>query len=399
MSSQTQEEMRLFVEMITGVDLPQQSPPKPPSNHTRGDQKRPSFFKRGQDLANGPPSKSQKDSRSSSQTEASLHRSSEWPKAQTDLFHMRQASYDPAYGRRRRENWSIDSFESCHSRSASYQGPDVTTLPDGWRMAKDTDDRIFFVNLRTRVTSWIDPRTGHPYPGQTTQLGSRNPSASASRLPLPSNWEMAVTSAGQHYFINHVTKTTTWNDPRTNGADRRSESFDSRMEELRLQQQSLAAQQRVVEQRMAEEEQRQLRAMRRPSSLHCQEGISGLQPGPGLSRRTRSADMSTNRRTLSAPDGSGLMPLDAAADLSPQDPSLFTHHDLASSILEQAAPDHDDELIALLYDPELLAGEQQTKTSDSAYASIAERNHMADLDQISTMLDPWPCTREQYSEF
>ncbi|XP_036442153.1 WW domain-containing transcription regulator protein 1 isoform X2 [Colossoma macropomum] len=33
-------------------------------------------------------------------------------------------------------------------------------------------------------------------------------------LPLPPGWEMAYTSNGQKYFLNHVEKITTWHDPR-----------------------------------------------------------------------------------------------------------------------------------------------------------------------------------------
>ncbi|KAK2869175.1 hypothetical protein Q7C36_001046 [Tachysurus vachellii] len=33
-------------------------------------------------------------------------------------------------------------------------------------------------------------------------------------LPLPPGWEMAYTSTGQKYFLNHVEKITTWQDPR-----------------------------------------------------------------------------------------------------------------------------------------------------------------------------------------
>ncbi|XP_023197956.1 transcriptional coactivator YAP1-like isoform X4 [Xiphophorus maculatus] len=33
-------------------------------------------------------------------------------------------------------------------------------------------------------------------------------------VPLPDGWEMAKTSTGQRYFINHVHRTTTWQDPR-----------------------------------------------------------------------------------------------------------------------------------------------------------------------------------------
>ncbi|XP_068122958.1 transcriptional coactivator YAP1 isoform X4 [Hyperolius riggenbachi] len=33
-------------------------------------------------------------------------------------------------------------------------------------------------------------------------------------VPLPPGWEMAKTSSGQRYFLNHIEQTTTWQDPR-----------------------------------------------------------------------------------------------------------------------------------------------------------------------------------------
>lgn len=33
-------------------------------------------------------------------------------------------------------------------------------------------------------------------------------------VPLPAGWEMAKTSSGQRYFLNHNDQTTTWQDPR-----------------------------------------------------------------------------------------------------------------------------------------------------------------------------------------
>uniref|UniRef100_A0A2K5IG17 WW domain-containing protein n=1 Tax=Colobus angolensis palliatus TaxID=336983 RepID=A0A2K5IG17_COLAP len=33
-------------------------------------------------------------------------------------------------------------------------------------------------------------------------------------VPLPADWEMAKTSSGQRYFLNHIDQTTTWQDPR-----------------------------------------------------------------------------------------------------------------------------------------------------------------------------------------
>ncbi|KAI2531964.1 WWTR1 isoform 8, partial [Pan troglodytes] len=33
-------------------------------------------------------------------------------------------------------------------------------------------------------------------------------------LPLPPGWEMTFTATGQRYFLNHIEKITTWQDPR-----------------------------------------------------------------------------------------------------------------------------------------------------------------------------------------
>lgn len=34
------------------------------------------------------------------------------------------------------------------------------------------------------------------------------------RIPLPSNWEMATSSNGHHYYVDHSRQTTTNEDPR-----------------------------------------------------------------------------------------------------------------------------------------------------------------------------------------
>ncbi|NXR30415.1 WWTR1 protein, partial [Zosterops hypoxanthus] len=49
------------------------------------------------------------------------------------------------------------------------------------------------------------PRPGHPR--QRSCDGS-------DERPLPPGWEMALTQTGQRYFLNHIEKITTWQDPR-----------------------------------------------------------------------------------------------------------------------------------------------------------------------------------------
>ncbi|XP_029905941.1 WW domain-containing transcription regulator protein 1 isoform X1 [Myripristis murdjan] len=54
-----------------------------------------------------------------------------------------------------------------------------------------------------------------PSPGPQNHQHQRHQSFDvAEELPLPPGWEMAYTSNGQKYFLNHIEKITTWVDPR-----------------------------------------------------------------------------------------------------------------------------------------------------------------------------------------
>ncbi|XP_071399303.1 WW domain-containing transcription regulator protein 1 isoform X2 [Centroberyx affinis] len=56
---------------------------------------------------------------------------------------------------------------------------------------------------------------GSPSPGSQNHQHQRHQSFDvAEELPLPPGWEMAYTSNGQKYFLNHIEKITTWVDPR-----------------------------------------------------------------------------------------------------------------------------------------------------------------------------------------
>ena len=75
-------------------------------------------------------------------------------------------------------------------------------------MRTDTSCRLID---NTRSTTWVDPRRQRT---QTTQ-GQARATAPGSHLgPLPSGWEMRLTSTSRIYFVDHNTKTTTWDDPR-----------------------------------------------------------------------------------------------------------------------------------------------------------------------------------------
>ncbi|KAI8891017.1 HECT-domain-containing protein [Backusella circina FSU 941] len=88
-------------------------------------------------------------------------------------------------------------------------------LPPGWEMRHNPEGRPYFVDHNTRTTTWVDPRRQQYIntigPGSNLQVQVQP----VSQLgPLPSGWEMRLTSTGRVYFVDHNTKTTTWDDPR-----------------------------------------------------------------------------------------------------------------------------------------------------------------------------------------
>ncbi|XP_072307916.1 E3 ubiquitin-protein ligase Itchy-like isoform X2 [Eucyclogobius newberryi] len=72
-------------------------------------------------------------------------------------------------------------------------------LPHGWEKRTDSNGRVYFVHHPTRSTQWEDPRT----------QGLLNDK------PLPEGWEMRFTVEGIPYFVDHNRRTTTYIDPRT----------------------------------------------------------------------------------------------------------------------------------------------------------------------------------------
>lgn len=87
-------------------------------------------------------------------------------------------------------------------------------LPAGWEQRMTPEGRPYFVDHNTRSTTWVDPRR-QQYVRMSDPRGSTNQVAvhqqPVSQLgPLPSGWEMRLTSTARVYFVDHNTKTTTW---------------------------------------------------------------------------------------------------------------------------------------------------------------------------------------------
>ncbi|KAM9765645.1 pleckstrin homology domain-containing family A member 7 isoform 4-T4 [Menidia menidia] len=76
------------------------------------------------------------------------------------------------------------------------------TLPEHWSYGVCRDGRVFFINDKTRSTSWLHPRSGEPVN-----------SGHMIRSDLPRGWEEGFTEEGASYFINHNQRTTSFRHP------------------------------------------------------------------------------------------------------------------------------------------------------------------------------------------
>ncbi|KAL8739001.1 MAG: hypothetical protein Q9181_000283 [Wetmoreana brouardii] len=91
-------------------------------------------------------------------------------------------------------------------------------LPAGWEQRHTPEGRAYFVDHNTRTTTWVDPRRqqyirmyGQNTSGNNTTIQTQPVSQLGA---LPSGWEMRLTNTARVYFVDHNTKTTTWDDPR-----------------------------------------------------------------------------------------------------------------------------------------------------------------------------------------
>ncbi|XP_041845593.1 pleckstrin homology domain-containing family A member 7 isoform X6 [Melanotaenia boesemani] len=78
------------------------------------------------------------------------------------------------------------------------------TLPDHWSYGVCRDGRVFFINDKTRSTTWLHPRSREPVN-----------SGHMIRSDLPRGWEEGFTEEGASYFINHNLRTTSFRHPVT----------------------------------------------------------------------------------------------------------------------------------------------------------------------------------------
>uniref|UniRef100_A0A8C3CPU6 HECT-type E3 ubiquitin transferase n=1 Tax=Cairina moschata TaxID=8855 RepID=A0A8C3CPU6_CAIMO len=96
-------------------------------------------------------------------------------------------------------------------QQSSNQQPEMEQgfLPKGWEVRHAPNGRPFFIDHNTKTTTWEDPRL--KIPAHLRRKTSLDP---VDLGPLPPGWEERTHTDGRVFFINHNTKKTQWEDPR-----------------------------------------------------------------------------------------------------------------------------------------------------------------------------------------
>ncbi|KAI1008144.1 E3 ubiquitin-protein ligase [Podosphaera aphanis] len=145
------------------------------------------------------------------QVERQRHQNRTLPEERAGAHSPNNAAHTPASG-----GVSPSNAATMLATGATTAG--TGELPPLWEQRHTPEGRPYFVDHNTRTTTWVDPRRQQ----YIRMYGGNNPSSNGgiqqqpvSQLgPLPSGWEMRLTNTARVYFVDHNTKTTTWDDPR-----------------------------------------------------------------------------------------------------------------------------------------------------------------------------------------
>ncbi|XP_067339247.1 E3 ubiquitin-protein ligase NEDD4-like isoform X7 [Channa argus] len=103
---------------------------------------------------------------------------------------------------------------SPYSSPKSQHKTQQSFLPPGWEMRIAPNGRPFFIDHNSRTTTWEDPRLKYP-----VHMRNKNSMEPGDLGPLPNlpeepGWEERVHTDGRTFYIDHNTKNTQWEDPR-----------------------------------------------------------------------------------------------------------------------------------------------------------------------------------------
>nr|XP_057909880.1 E3 ubiquitin-protein ligase NEDD4-like isoform X6 [Doryrhamphus excisus] len=103
---------------------------------------------------------------------------------------------------------------SPYSSPKSQHKAQQSFLPPGWEMRIAPNGRPFFIDHNSRTTTWEDPRLKYPVHMRTKNSMEPGDLGPLPNLPEEPGWEERVHTDGRTFYIDHNTKNTQWEDPR-----------------------------------------------------------------------------------------------------------------------------------------------------------------------------------------
>ncbi|KAI1419394.1 HECT-domain-containing protein [Xylaria sp. FL1777] len=129
----------------------------------------------------------------------------------------RTGANSPTLQQQQQQTGAQQNAQNSTMMHTGATSPGTGELPPGWEQRWTPEGRPYFVDHNTRTTTWVDPRRQQyirMYGGQNNANGTIQQQPVSQLGPLPSGWEMRLTNTARVYFVDHNTKTTTWDDPR-----------------------------------------------------------------------------------------------------------------------------------------------------------------------------------------
>lgn len=128
----------------------------------------------------------------------------------------RTGANSPTLSERQSSSPSSSSANAVSMLATGATTAGTGELPAGWEQRHTPEGRPYFVDHNTRTTTWVDPRRQQYIRmyGQNAGNSTIQQQPVSQLGPLPSGWEMRLTNTARVYFVDHNTKTTTWDDPR-----------------------------------------------------------------------------------------------------------------------------------------------------------------------------------------
>ncbi|KAM3927557.1 E3 ubiquitin-protein ligase NEDD4 isoform 2-T2 [Leptodactylus fuscus] len=147
----------------------------------------------------------------------------------TSNLHISEEASASAAHSSRREN--LQSYTQEELPTLPVLLPTTSGLPPGWEERKDPKGRSYYIDHNTKTTTWGRPKVQKPTNVETSQASpaendpsgssqpppgeeAAKPNVDQDQEPLPQGWEMRRAPSGRPFYVNHNTKSTTWEDPR-----------------------------------------------------------------------------------------------------------------------------------------------------------------------------------------